>query len=178
MYFKEWLLFAEGIQGGIRPVGGNAYKADYEVQTDTGARKFNAFFSYGQDGSLHINWLGGDMEGDKSISILSLMQHMAQDVCQNLGPISDISYTPSGGPLKSGSDGSAVRERLFNRYIKQLKSNLPPTCTAHSHNPLPEPRLPGVQNRNVAQPSRYASHPMRGAFKGTDDEFAQWFGVK
>jgi len=173
MRFREWLSVIEStnVQGGIRPIlGGAAYQADYTVQDAGGnSRTFNSMFSY-KNGEVHINWFGG--EGDNNIQMPALIQQMASDVCKQLGPITNITYTPSGGAIRGTGkiDGSAVRERLFSRYIRQLSSNLPSQCQATQQSQQPQPQQP--------QQSRFANHPMRSMFKGDDDEFAQWFGLK
>jgi hypothetical protein len=173
--FKNWLHLMENqqVSGGITSRTGNPGTARYTVTTPTGSRSFIALFALNGD-ELHINFLGDDSDKDqpidKSVNIMSIMNQFANDVCRKFGPVdpTKITYTPATG----GTDtGAAVRDRLFQRYIRQLQQNLPNACQKPATPHLNAPRTA------PAQSSKYASHPLRGAFKGSDEEFASFFGL-
>lgn len=162
----------ETIEGGIKPGSQPALAfANYTVD----GRTFEIMFVYDpQTKGLHINSLMGGQDQKMPAAFSELMQKFASDVCSKFGPVNpqNISYTPSSGPLKTREDGSAVRDRLFQRYIKQITQNMPPACKQITQNPFHQDVKP-----KMIQQGKYDSHPLRKAFKGSDEEFAQFMGL-
>lgn len=162
----------ESIQGGITPQSQPAVAFAHYTVDD---RPFEIMFSYDpKTQGLHINSLMAAQDSKMPASFAELMQKFASDVCSRFGPVNpqNISYTPSSGPLRNRQDGSEVRDRLFQRYIKQIAQNMPPSCKNLQQNPIHQ----NVQPKMMQQ-GKYDSHPFRKAFKGSDQEFAQFFGL-
>jgi hypothetical protein len=139
-------------------------------------RTFDVMFSYNtKTQAVHINSLMGGQDSNVNIPFSELMQKFASDVCSKFGPINpqQITYQASQGPLKGREDGSAVRDRLFQRYIRQFAQNMPPACSARTQNPIHH----DIQPKMMRQAGKYDSHPLRGAFRGSDEEFARLFGL-
>jgi hypothetical protein len=190
MQFTEWLHLWENqeVSGGITSATGNPGTASYNVSTPKGSRKFIVLFAKNND-ELHINFLGSvnDEEGiDKSVNVGSILQNFVGELCQKFGPFdpAKISYKPSGG-TRTGwtSDGSAVRDRLFQRYIRQLQQNMPPMCSfapkraEYPSGPGRSGRVPISATSRMPAKSKFDNHPLRAAFKGNDEEFASFFGL-
>lgn len=192
MQFKEWLDLWENqdVSGGITSPTGNPGTASYNVSTPNGSRKFIVLFAKSDD-ALHINFLGSVNQEetiDKTVNVGSILQNFVGEVCRKFGPFdpTKISYKPSSATRANwtASDGSAVRDRLFQRYIRQLQQNMPQAC-AFAPTRAEYPSGPGRQsggvpisatNRTPAK-GKFDSHPLRAAFKGNDEEFASIFGL-
>jgi hypothetical protein len=119
----------------------------------------------------------GNQDNNTNIPFSELMQKFATDVCSKFGPINpqQITYQPSSGPLKARGDGSAVRDRLFQRYIRQFAQNMPPACSARTQNPFHRNVQPKMMQQKPT--GKYDNHPLRKAFNGSDEEFAAIFGL-
>lgn len=168
--FKDWLKNDEmtRVNGGIKSPTAYPGFAEYLVNTPAGQRNFVIMFSKTND-ALHINLLGAGRNGmdiDPNVNALPILQKFAQELCQKFGSVdpAKISYTPSAGQIRqaSGERAQAVRERLFQRYIKILQQNMPASCKLQQTQP---------------QKGRFDDHPMRSIYRGTDDEFASVFGL-
>jgi hypothetical protein len=107
------------------------------------------------------------MDIDPNVNALPILQKFAQELCQKFGSVdpAKISYTPSAGQIRqaSGERAQAVRERLFQRYIKILQQNMPASCKLQQTQP----------QKGVSMTTLDAIH----MYRGTDDEFASVFGL-
>ena len=175
MNFRNWLLIQETVEvtAGIRHNAGNLYTATYNIGGDEGEREFILMFTTSKDGGIHINFLGGD-EG-RGMPFAHILQKFVNDLCSTLGVVdtNQISWSAMDAPIhgRQTRDNKGIRDRLFRRYLSQIKTMVPQGCA--KQDPVSAPAATPLQT--VKQKGKYDDHPLRHLFK-SDDAFASTFG--